>query len=253
VIHELQRRPLERRRLRSILIEGRKIPFSRNDPILASLEMIGAIRPAQPCAMRNQLYERALRVYYEMADDDASARSGSGEMWYDEHDEMYSRLLALRGEALDDRGAYVGERYWETFAAALYSLVPAFSIHPQTSTGHGDSGVVLAVDSDAPGGDYWSTYSPAVRVECCDLRRASLAKLVPQMAERAAGHRARLVFLIASGAARDAQESVSRTRRPDDPHIALITDEDLSTLLEQHGDVDEFMRNRVLQARLYEE
>ena len=64
LIRELENQPGARRHLQRILIEGQSVPFSRNNPILASLEMLGAIKPVQPCAVRNQLYERALREYY---------------------------------------------------------------------------------------------------------------------------------------------------------------------------------------------
>ncbi len=68
VTRELDRHPPERRTLRDILVEGRRVPFSRNDPVLASLEMIGAIRATQPCQIRNRLYECALRQYYARLD-----------------------------------------------------------------------------------------------------------------------------------------------------------------------------------------
>jgi len=64
LIRELENQPGARRHLQRILIEGQSVPFSRNNPILASLEMLGAIKPVQPCAVRNKLYERALREYY---------------------------------------------------------------------------------------------------------------------------------------------------------------------------------------------
>ncbi|MGI6368210.1 MAG: CHAT domain-containing protein [Anaerolineae bacterium] len=64
LLRALDGQPGARRLLYSILMEGQAVPFSRNNPILASLEMMGAIKPTQPCAVRNQLYERALREYY---------------------------------------------------------------------------------------------------------------------------------------------------------------------------------------------
>ncbi len=64
LLHELERMPAARRQMHSILYSGRHTPFSRNNPILASLEMIGAIRPTQPCTVRNRLYARALSEYF---------------------------------------------------------------------------------------------------------------------------------------------------------------------------------------------
>ena len=64
LLRELENQPGARRHLQSIAIDGQSVPFSRNNPILASLEMLGAIKPVQPCTVRNALYERALREYY---------------------------------------------------------------------------------------------------------------------------------------------------------------------------------------------
>lgn len=64
VIRELERNGAARERLRPIIMEGREIPFTRNDPVLAALEMIGAVQATQPCRVRNRLYERALQRYY---------------------------------------------------------------------------------------------------------------------------------------------------------------------------------------------
>jgi len=64
LLRELERQPGAKRYLQNILLEGASIPFSRNNPIIASLEMMGAIRPGQLCTVRNALYERALREYY---------------------------------------------------------------------------------------------------------------------------------------------------------------------------------------------
>ena len=63
LLRELENQPGAKRHLQSIVIDGQSVPFSRNNPILAALEMLGAIKPTQPCAVRNALYERALREY----------------------------------------------------------------------------------------------------------------------------------------------------------------------------------------------
>lgn len=77
LIRELENQPGARRHLQRILIEGQSVPFSRNNPILASLEMLGAIKPVQPCAVRNKLYERALREYYASQSGPASGGARS--------------------------------------------------------------------------------------------------------------------------------------------------------------------------------
>lgn len=63
IIRELERDALARRRLEEILLGGRDVPFSRNDPVLASLEMLGVIRPSQPCRIRNRIYALSLERY----------------------------------------------------------------------------------------------------------------------------------------------------------------------------------------------
>jgi len=65
IIGELERNPLGRRRLYDILVEKRQIAFTRNDPVLAALEMLGVIRAGQPCQMRNRLYATALLPYLQ--------------------------------------------------------------------------------------------------------------------------------------------------------------------------------------------
>ena len=91
-----------------------------------------------------------------------------------------------------------------------------------------------------------------MRVECCDLTRTSATELVAQIAERTEEDDTQLAFVIATGAREGDQEAISQARRQGQPHVVLIADEELVTLLEEHGDLDEFLRNRVLQARLYE-
>jgi len=129
IIHELDTHLAERSVLRNIL-EGRKITFSRNDPVLASLEMIGAIRPVQPCEVRNRIYERALQRYYQGDLEAAEPRPEIDAGLPEDVEAMYARLRALRRGALDASGAYRHGKPWETFAAALFSMVPGFSVYP---------------------------------------------------------------------------------------------------------------------------
>jgi hypothetical protein len=75
LLRELESQSGARRHLQSIVIDGQSVPFSRNNPILASLEMLGAIKPAQPCVVRNALYERALREYYGVQKPPAKAEA----------------------------------------------------------------------------------------------------------------------------------------------------------------------------------
>lgn len=65
VIGELEQSPLGRRRLYELLVEKRRIAFTRNDPVLAALEMLGVIRAAQPCRVRNSIYAASLLPYLQ--------------------------------------------------------------------------------------------------------------------------------------------------------------------------------------------
>jgi len=171
VIHQLERRPIERRRLRSILLEGREVPFSRNDPVLASLEMIGVIRPTQPCRVRNRLYERALRRYFRAGETGADAAGERPALMpaeveqVEDLDALYGRLQSLRQAAMGPHSAYRPGKEWETFAAALFATVPAFSVYPDLHRDTGQLDVALTINRDAPGGNLWAVYQPAILVE----------------------------------------------------------------------------------------
>ena len=257
VIHELEKRPQERRRLRSILIEGRAVPFSRNDPVLASLEMIGAIRAVQPCAVRNRLYERALRQYYAEGGNGANKPepvAGAPDAPKQDGPDLaatYGRLQTLRTQALDAEGAYQKGRAWETFAAAVFSLVPSFSVYPDVHTDTEQLDLVLAINGDAPGGGHWSIYAPAILVECKDLREAMPQRVVSELVGKATLHNIKLVLVMTSGGATDAAEQQARySGARGDTYIVLIDDSEIARLLDEQADLDTFLRTKVLEARL---
>jgi len=64
VIRRLDKFPDARARLYEIMQREGEIPFSRNDTVLARLEMFGAIRGDGMCQVRNELYRRMLRRYF---------------------------------------------------------------------------------------------------------------------------------------------------------------------------------------------
>ncbi len=247
VIQELERRPLERRRLCSILLEGRKMPFSRNDPVLASLEMIGAIRPVQPCEVRNALYERALRQYFTQAPPERASLATPTE----DLEATYARLWALRAEALDPRGNYDCGRPWEAFAAAFFSLVPAFSVVPNVRAEAEGPGVILAIAPEAQGGSYWGIYQPAILVTCMSPSQLSPEDFAAEALRRAEAHNVKLVLVMGSGmAGLEAEERARYSGSRGEACIVLLDDSEIVQLLEQRGDLDAYLRNRVLEARL---
>lgn len=64
VTRQLDREPKARALLREIVVKRREVRFTEVNPIIARLQMIGAISDTDPCTVRNPLYERALRHYF---------------------------------------------------------------------------------------------------------------------------------------------------------------------------------------------
>ncbi len=64
VIRRLEAFPEARARLYDVMQREKQAPFSRNDPLLARLEMLGAIRGDGVCQIRNELYRRMLWRYF---------------------------------------------------------------------------------------------------------------------------------------------------------------------------------------------
>lgn len=241
LLHELDTMPAARRRLYSIVIERRRVPFSRNDPILASLEMIGAIRPTQPCAVRNRLYARALAHYFQgqaLADDEAPTQASRAA--------LYGELIRLRREALDGKGCYRCDPAWRAFAEAFFTAVPAFMRHTDPARGDELPCLILAINDRAPGGQYWSDYQPAALVWCSPNAK-SASELVEDALDAARAFNLGLVFVLASCV--PAALHVSSGIR-DGICLALVTDEEIAQLLEQQSDIETFLRDRVLAARL---
>lgn len=254
VIHELERRPIERRRLRAILLEERQVPFSRNDPVLASLEMIGAIRPTQPCQLRNRLYARALRRYFRAHAENTGtppAVMPAEVEQLEDPDALYGRLLALRHAAMDARGAYRPGREWEAFAAALFATVPAFSVYPDLHADTGQLDVALTINRDAPGGTLWAMYQPLILVEQCHLEDGTPERTIARLATKAAEHRARLLFVLATGGGPEAAaRCAALSGLRGDLCVTCLPDAVVAELLEERGSLDTFLRIRVREARL---
>lgn len=244
VLHELGRRPAERRRLRSILLEGSQLPFSRNDAILASLEMIGVIRPSQPPSVRNMLYDRALRAWF--AAEQASPRQV---VELDETVEaLYARLAKLRSEALDADGRYRCGQPWKLLAASLFSLVPAFAVRAGGALDERPNTIRMEVNPAAPGGQQWSNYGPLLQVAClqpgADGPRAAVEALLGQATEDSV----RLLLAMTAGPVRNERDRVPSGTRGG-VTLVVIDDSEVQRLLAQHDDLDAWLHGRVLEAR----
>jgi len=66
VLRRLDMFPQARACLYEIMQRENEIPFSRNDTVLARLEMFGAIRGGDTCQVRNELYRRMLWRYFSI-------------------------------------------------------------------------------------------------------------------------------------------------------------------------------------------
>ncbi|MFP3895341.1 MAG: CHAT domain-containing protein [Anaerolineales bacterium] len=237
VIRELENHPLERERLREILIEGRELAFSRNDLVLASLEMIGAVRPGQPCRVRNRLYGRALREYYQGRDEGMElADLFAEQQTRDDLELTYTHLQALHAKALGTEGTLAPNREWEAFAGALFSLVPAFSVYPHVQGQGGE--ILLTVGGE---GTHWGSPAAPILVTCREGQGMDQDALL----ERAAHHGAELVFVMGGGASEGNDPSGTRG----DATVVFLDDAEVTALLEERGDVEAFLRHRVRAAR----
>ncbi len=246
VIRELENHPLERERLREILIEGRELAFSRNDLVLASLEMIGAIRPGQPCRVRNRLYARALRKYYEGRDEGMALADLFAEQRTEDDVELtYTHLQALHAKALGAGDTLAPNKEWEAFVGAFFSLVPAFSVCPDVQ-GEGMVGeVLLTVENGAKGEGDWGSPEAPILVACQGGRETSSEKTLDAVLERAAHYGAELVFVLRDGESDGGEDSGTW----DDTTVVFLDDAEVAALLEERKDVEIFLRDRVQEAR----
>ncbi|MCR4405574.1 MAG: AAA-like domain-containing protein [Anaerolineae bacterium] len=62
--------------LREIVQQGRQVRFSRNNPIISQLEMIGVIREDTYCQVRNPIYAQVLEPYLRLTTEPKSERRG---------------------------------------------------------------------------------------------------------------------------------------------------------------------------------
>jgi len=251
VIRKVDERPAVRRRLTHILNGDAVIPFSRNEPTLATLEMIGVVRATQPCQIRNELYARALTQYLSGLEGRHSAREQSPAS----RDQsivggMYQRLLGLRQAVLTSRSDLGASLVWVRYAEALFATVPAFSASPGTRIESNSQTIVVAIDSDRKHTEYWASYQPKAMITCRDLSQNTQDALANVAAE-ARRHDIRLVFVMdvcGSQSPHHAQLDGSGTYG--DVYVVELFDADIKKLLDAQQDVDAFLRKRVFDARL---
>jgi hypothetical protein len=164
---------------------------------------------------------------------------------------MYRRLLALRSDALDRCGVYAEGGNWERYVAALFSMVPAFSISPTLPDGIREQSVVLAIRSSAPGASYWATYLPLILVVCGDLSGSGPEQLAQTVAAHAAQRRIRLAVVLTSGVAEDSVAMASRCSGTwQETTVVLLDDAEVLRLLQERRGLEPYLRDRVLNARL---
>jgi hypothetical protein len=246
VIREVARRPLQRRRLRALVMDNRHSPFTRNDPILASLEMIGAVAPTQPCSIRNPLYERALSQYFTQNEEDGVIpESGLDSMQSPEEikQEMFARLQVLRQQALGSRGYYAADTAWEGFTAALFTAVPAFSIVPEVASDRQRFDLVLAVEPITQGDSFWAQYSPAILV-CRQSTATTLEPWPIEVVRQAQARGIKLAFVLLSEPAEKLRASFPSILYEGVKVIPLL-DSKIVELLEHQDDIDSFLRDQV--------
>ncbi len=244
VLHELGKRPAERRRLRSIMLEGSRLPFSRNDAILASLEMIGVIRPSQPPSVRNMLYDRALHAWFAAEE----ATPAEADAIDDTIEALYARLAKLRQEALDANGEYSCGQAWKLLAASLFSLVPAFSVRAGGPLDERPNTIRFEVNAAAPGGQQWSGYGPLLHVACLQAGADGLRAAVETLLGQAAEDGVRLILAMTAGQARTERTRIASGTRGT-LTLVVIDDREVQRLLAQRDDLDDWLRGRVLEAR----
>jgi len=246
VVRALEKRPIERRRLQSILLEGRKVPFTRNDPVLASLEMVGVIRPTQPVQIRNLLYEQALHALYTQT---SVARSLEPEQER-ESEMIYVRLQALHDAARDTDGRYCPGRAWETFAAELFTLVPAFSVAPSLYSDPEHLDILLPLEETSADSGFWASCGPYIMVTCEDLYPdISRSAFFARMVRKSKPYGCKLIMVMTSTETTGAESQVYGEDGRE-ICIALIGAREIDQLLRERHDLEAFLRSRVLQARL---
>ena len=246
VIRQIMKSPEVARRLAEIVVEERHLTFTRNDPVLARLEMIGIIGPELVCKVRNPIYERVMRDYLEREE----TLLGRG-LEEDEGIEMaYLRLELLRRRALSEgNGTYEKGLTWEQYAAALFAVVPAFSVYPDVHTDTEQIDVLLAIDPDRKGGQFWNRYAPAILVECKNLKESTPQKVVSEVLGKASLHNINLVFVMTTGGTSpQAQQQARYSASRGETLVVLLDDSELEQVVGARRDIDQYLREKVLDA-----
>jgi hypothetical protein len=250
VIHQLDQRPAERARLRSILMDGRELPFTRNDPVLASLEMIGAVQPSQPCRVRNQLYERALRPYLGAHGADVPmSRRPLERPVADDPEAAFVGVETLRARALGRKGAMQGGQRWETYAAALFSLVPCLTLYPDTRARQGQMGILFAIGDEARDA-LWHSHESGLLVQRADLAAQHANEMLAEAVSRAKDLGICLVAVLTAGPGVPTPKHRAALSGVYDGVTVLVLDDiSLAPILETRGDLEGYLLHRIASAQ----
>ncbi len=239
LVEEVRRRP-EVLKLVGRILRGEAVRFSRNNPMISALEMIGVVRGGRYCELRNELYARAL----------AQQRTSSVETSLFESrqnqnvEATYRRLEALRQAALTKDGEYKGDKAWETFAAALLLTVPVFSVWPDAQMVDGKTELLLRVDVGGKVDSYWSAYEPSILVTCVFRRDLKRPDLVDMLVSKATLYRAKLVLALTT------QDPPPSSGMREGICVLFLSDAQIAQLLHSKADLDAFLQARALDAHL---
>jgi len=251
VINQLDQRPAERARLRSIVVDGRELPFTRNDPVLASLEMIGAIQPSQPCRVRNQLYERALQPYLAThgADLPATPPPHGRRPGAEDPEAAFVGVETLRARALDRRGLFHEGARWEAYAAALFSLVPCLTLYPDTRARQRRMGVPFAIAKDARDA-LWRAHGPALLVQRANLSERPANQALAEAVRQAREMGLRLAVILTAGpGVPSPKHRASLSGVYDGVTVLVLDDIAVAPILETHGDLEGYLLHRMAAAQ----
>ena len=173
------------------------------------------------------------------------------ELEEDEDTEMaYLRLEILRRRALSEgNGTYEKGLTWEQYAAALFAVVPAFSVYPDVRTDTEQIDVLLAIDPDRKGGQFWNRYAPAILVECKNLKESTPQKVVSEVLGKASLHNINLVFVMTTGGTSpQAQQQARYSASRGETLVVLLDDSELEHVVGERRDIDQYLREKVLDA-----
>ncbi len=168
--------------------------------------------------MRNRLYRQALLAYYDQLDRDGEPAAAAEGDPAAEQEAMYTGLETCAPPRRTNRATIAPARPWESFAAALFSAVPGFSVLPHLRNEGARVDVLLAIDAQESAA-CWREQQPTALVESLRSGPEAAAHLA-EIAAKAARHHLPLVFVgfhRLSGGRRPAAAGPPPGTAPGDP------------------------------------